>query len=255
MVIHELERDFSEFVKANSNPTNTEKAAFLSGGIALLISYILVATPRSTIIQAVALAAMPLMVVALVLVRLQMERSKWSKRTGKAVTSIDDGISCVEEEQARYVASHPRVDGDVEKIAAGIEYLQALDASVKDSREPWIPPASAAILKFLLTTTCAGSFLFLLQKERFDDAFGITMIGLVVFGLSVVVLTVIGWISTTRSSRRRMLYRALLGARLYMKTKAQAAPWLTQNVVSIDALAKTSDEKPRPQRKTGRKRR
>ena len=90
---------------------------------------------------------------------------------------------------------------------------------------------------------------------KFDDALGIALIGFIVFGLSVAVISVVNWISTSRSSRRRMLYRALLGARLYMKTKARPAPWLLQNVASIDVSVMGAEKKPRSQRKGGSKKR
>ena len=163
-MIHELERDFTRFVKLNSKLTKGDWALVLTGSLALAAPYVLAATSDKIAIQSTALAVLMFLFVVLLFIKQRTERSKWSKRIGITVASLDGVISCIEEEHARYVASHPEVNGDVEKVEAGIEYLQALDASVQASSEPFIPPASISILRFLLTTVCAGSFGSLLQR-------------------------------------------------------------------------------------------
>ena len=181
-----------------------------------------------------------------VLRRTKIDKTRWRARVGEDTITIDYIEACIEEEQAKRVLDHPSVNRQA--LESSIRDIDGLDKKSTEWREPTIPAPLIAILFSLGTALLQRTTDRLVQQGRLPDVVG----GLAVGILSVVLIGVghaqVSGFLLGRRRRRRVFYRALVGARFFVENGRQPAPWLKScggSVVSIPIPSKAGRVKQR----------
>ncbi|RYZ16061.1 MAG: hypothetical protein EOO70_05390 [Myxococcaceae bacterium] len=252
-MIRELERDLSTNNLKEWNIMDFPTGAALVGALfafgLLLFQLIENHTTGGTL-----WAGLPLTALGFVLRMFRKQKTFWRTRVGEEVT-VDYMEACADEERARRVIEHKSVLGAVGQIEAAIKYISEIDKRSTEWHEPLVPKFGVASILFFATGFFGKAMERLGQLGRPLDVLSSYSIGFAASGLVVVFFMQTRGLFIGRRTKRRRLYRDLVGARAFLESGKRPAPWLdspSPKTVSIAAVPQAAAVKPRKGRRARR---